>query len=68
MRPEQPSLGMYVDRTRPGYWIVRDREGDFWMVPSGDQAWERRHPYTPGDDTQLEPIPGHYKYLLGIGC
>ena len=66
MRPEQAHLSLYVDRSLPSCWIVRDRAGDFWMVPSGDQAWERRQPYTLTEDAQLESVPGHYKYLLGI--
>jgi hypothetical protein len=67
MEQKHPQVSLYVDRSQPGdCWIVRDQAGDFWMVPSGDDAWERRQPYTPGEDTQLEPIPGHYKYLLGL--
>lgn len=66
MRPEQPQLSLYVDRSQPSCWIVRDGAGDFWVVPTGDRAWERRQPYTLTEDAQLESIPGHYKYLLGI--
>jgi hypothetical protein len=66
MRADQPQVCMYVDRSLPRFWIVRDRAGDFWMVPAGDQAWERRQPYTLTEDAQLESVPGHYKYLLGI--
>ena len=66
MRPEQVPLSLYVDRKLTNCWIVRDRTGEFWMVPAGDQAWERRQPYTLTEDAQLESIPGHYKYLLGI--
>jgi hypothetical protein len=66
MRPDQPPVSLYVDRNRPSCWIVRDRAGDFWMVPAGDRAWDRRQPYTLTEDAQLEAVPGHYKYLLGI--
>ena len=66
MRTEQSLLSLYVDRSLPGCWIVRDRSGAFWMAPAGDQAWERRQPYTLTEDAQLESVPGHYKYLLGI--
>jgi hypothetical protein len=45
---------------------VRDKDGEFWMVPFGDQAWDRRQPYTLTADARLESIPGHYQYLLGI--
>jgi hypothetical protein len=66
MHPNQSQLSLYVDRSRPSWWIVRDGAGDFWLVPAGEGAWERRQPYTPADDAHLEPVPGHYKYLLGI--
>jgi hypothetical protein len=66
MQPEQPPVSLYVDRSLPSCWIVRDRAGAFWMVPAGEQAWERRQPYTLTEDAQLESVPGHYKYLLGI--
>jgi hypothetical protein len=66
MRPEESQFALYVDRNRPSCWIVRDGAGDFWMVPAGDRAWERREPYTPAEDAQLESVPGHYRYMLGI--
>jgi hypothetical protein len=66
MRPNQPQLAMYVDRNLPNCWIVRDHAGDFWMVPPGDHAWNRRQPYTLTQDSQLESVPGHYLYLLEI--
>ncbi len=66
IRLDQPQVSLYVDRNLPSCWIVRDRTGAFWMVPAGDKAWERRQPYTLTEDAQLESIPGHYKYLLGI--
>ena len=59
-------MSLYVDRNLDGCWIVRDRSGAFWMVPAGEQAWERRQPYTLTEDAQLESVPGHYKYLLGF--
>jgi hypothetical protein len=66
MQPDHPQLTLYVDRNLPNCWIVRDGAGEFWMVPSGDGAWDRREPYTPGEDAQLESVPGHYRYMLGI--
>ena len=68
MRTEQTQVSLYVDRSLPNCWIVRDWAGDFWMVPGGEQAWERRQPYTLTEDAQLESVPGHYKYMLGIAC
>jgi hypothetical protein len=66
MRLEQTQVALYVDRNLPNCWVVRDGAGEFWMVPTGDQAWERRQPYTLTEDAHLESVPGHYKYLLGI--
>jgi hypothetical protein len=56
---------LYVDRSLPNCWIVRDGDGAFWFVPAGE-GWERRQPYTPSESSQLESVPGHYKYLLGL--
>jgi hypothetical protein len=66
MQHERAQVSLYVGRSLPSCWIVRDRHGDFWMVPAGDQGWERRQPYTLTEDAQLESVPGHYKYVLGI--
>ena len=26
---------------------MRDREGRFWVIPPGENAWEKREPFTP---------------------
>jgi len=58
-------LSIFVDRSTQ-QWIVRDADGNFWIVPSGEDAWSRRTPFLPSEDTDLEPVPGHYKYLLQL--
>ena len=58
-------LGLYIDRSNQ-QWIVRDPEGNFWTLPSDDNAWEQRQPYYLTDDAELEPVPAHYKYTLGL--
>ena len=58
-------VAIYVDRTS-GQWIVRDGEGNFWRLPRSGDPWHDRQPFVPDDDTELEPIPGHYKYMLGL--
>jgi hypothetical protein len=63
---EKPLVGLYVDKACAAHWIVKDHEGRFWMVPPGEDSWERREPYEPTAGTQLEPIPGHYRYMLGL--
>ena len=61
----RPVLALYVDRASRR-WIVRDVEGQFWSLPATDNPWAERQPFTPAEETELEPVPGHYKYLLGL--
>jgi hypothetical protein len=65
MLAEKCVLAIYVDRSTRR-WIVRDPDGNFWSVPGGEEAWDQREPFQIEDDTELEPIPGHYKYLLQL--
>jgi len=62
---ESSIVGLYVDRSCPEHWIVRDHRGRFWMVPPGENSWERRRPFRPAEEAELEPIPSHYKYMIG---
>jgi hypothetical protein len=59
-------VAIFVDRTCTEHWIVRDPDGNFWIVPSGENAWEYRRPFYPTEETELEPIPGHYRFMLGL--
>jgi hypothetical protein len=61
----QKSSSLYVDRASQ-QWIVRDGEGAFWVIPASGDAWSQRRPYTPSEACELQPIPGHYKALLGL--
>jgi hypothetical protein len=56
---------LYVDKATQ-QWVVRDPEGNFWSLPSTDNAWDQRQPFTPAEETELEPVPGHYKGMLGL--
>jgi hypothetical protein len=58
-------VALYVDKAN-GRWVVRDAEGRFWILAYGDNPWDGRQPFTPAEETDLEPVPGHYKYLLGL--
>jgi hypothetical protein len=58
-------VDIFVDRSRP-QWIVRDPEGNFWLVPSAENPWDQRQPFQPTEQTDLEPIPGHYRDMLGL--
>ena len=62
----KPKLTLYVDRCSR-QWIAMDRDGNFWVVPSDDDnPWDQRQPFNPTEETELEPVPGHYKYMLGL--
>jgi hypothetical protein len=58
-------VAIYVDKTSQ-QWIVRDPDGKFWIVPMIEAAWENRTPFTPDDACELEPVPAHYQYMLGL--
>ena len=58
-------VALYVDKASRR-WIVRDAEGTFWSLPSTDNPWDERQPFIPAETTELEPVPRHYKYMLGL--
>ncbi len=58
-------LSLYIDRSSQ-QWIARDPDGNFWLLPSYENAWDERQPFHPNEETELEPVPAHYKYTLGL--
>jgi hypothetical protein len=58
-------VALYVDRANQ-QWVARDAEGNYWTLPSSDNPWDERQPYTPADEMVLAPVPGHYKHMLGL--
>jgi len=59
-------MALFVDR-KSQQWVVRDLEGDYWVVSSDhENPWDDRQPFFPTDETELEPVPGHYKHMLGL--
>jgi hypothetical protein len=56
---------LFVDRSTQ-QWIVRDADGNFWSLPFTDNSWDERQPFRPTGETVLEPVPGHYKHMLGL--
>jgi Uma2 family endonuclease len=57
---------LYVDRVSQ-QWIVQDQDGNFWTLScSNENPWEQRQPFSPTEETELEPVPGHYKPMFGI--
>ena len=39
--------------------VMRDLEGNFWLLPSVDNPWGQRQPSHPTAEAELEPVPGH---------
>jgi hypothetical protein len=61
-------IALYVDRSSQ-QWIALDPEGQFWILPVNEEdVWNQRQPFCPTDETNLEPIPGHYKNMLGLSA
>ena len=60
------AVALFVDRPDQ-HWIVLDKDGNYWVVPSDEEnPWSQRQPFYPTEETELEPVPGHYKYMLGL--
>ena len=58
-------VALFVEKSSQ-QWIVRDPEGNFWIVPSGEDAWGHRQPFYPTEETELEPVPRHYIYMFDL--
>jgi hypothetical protein len=58
-------VALFADRASR-QWIVRDPEGNFWLVPPVTNPWDHRQPFQPSEETELQPVPGHYKDTLGL--
>jgi len=64
-RVRKDIVAVFADRaTRQ--WIVRDPEGNYWLVPPVSNPWDHRQPFQPSEEMELQPVPGHYKDLLGL--
>jgi hypothetical protein len=58
-------VALFVERSHQ-QWIVRDPEGNFWLLPAVEKPWCHRQPFHPTAEMDLEPVPRHYQYLLGL--
>lgn len=65
MGPRTQTALLFVDRASR-QWIVRDPDGQFWVVPIGDNPWDLRQPVIDVELLELEPVPGHYKDMLAL--
>jgi len=61
----RPTVALLVERSSQ-QWVLRDPEGNFWIVPSVENSWDHRQPFYPTEETELEPVPGHYIYMLDL--
>jgi len=60
------SVSLFVNRSTQ-QWIVLDTDGNYWTVANdNDDPWNQRQPFHPTEETELEPVPGHYKSMLGL--
>lgn len=58
-------IDIFVARAS-GRWVVRDADGNFWALPATTTPWDDREPFVPDEEAELEPVPGHYRYLLRL--
>jgi hypothetical protein len=61
------AVALFADRSSRR-WIVRDPEGNFWVLPPVENSWDHREPIQPTDEAaaDFERVPGHYKAMLGL--
>jgi hypothetical protein len=66
MRESRKELvAVFADRATQ-QWIVRDPAGQFWLLPSVNNPWDHRQPFQPSEETELLPVPRHYKDAIGL--
>jgi hypothetical protein len=58
-------VALFVERSYE-QWVVRDPEGNFWLLPAVDNPWDQRQPFSPTAESELDPVPGHYTSMLGL--
>jgi hypothetical protein len=58
-------VALFVEKSSR-QWVVRDPEGNFWIVPSVENGWDHRQPFHPTEESELESVPGHYRYMLNL--
>jgi len=58
-------VALFVEKSSR-QWVVRDPEGNFWIVPPMENGWGHRQRYYPTEESELEPVPRHYIHLLDL--
>jgi hypothetical protein len=59
------AAALFVDKSSQ-QWVVRDPEGDFWIIPSVKNSWNQRQPFYQTEESELDPVPGHYIHMLDL--
>jgi hypothetical protein len=62
---QRQKADLFVDKASR-QWVVRDPEGNFWIVPSVAKPWSHRKPFQVTEDMDLEPVPAHYQHMLDL--
>jgi hypothetical protein len=57
-------IGLFVDRTTQ-QWVVRDPAGELWLLGARG-VWNDRRPFEMAEETELQIVPGHYRYMLDL--
>lgn len=65
LRARKTQTALFVDRTTR-QWVVLDQDGNYWILPNVERPWDQRRLIHLTEETELEPIPGHYKHMLGL--
>jgi hypothetical protein len=59
-------VSLFGDRSSQ-QWIALDPEGNFWIAPNEyENPWNQRQPFYRTEGTEVGPVPGHYKHMLGL--
>jgi hypothetical protein len=58
-------IALFAERSS-GQWVVRDAQGALWILPQVDNPWDHRQPFELTEGAELESVPGHYRYVLGL--
>ena len=58
-------VALFVDRRASSGSCGIPKATSGFFLPSKN-PWEHRQPFYPTDETDLEPVPGHYKDMLGL--
>ena len=53
------AVSIYADRLSQ-QWIVRDPDGNYWIVPVVDEPWDHRQPFDLTEEIEFEDEKGKW--------